>query len=299
MEKRIQEALTSSTGVLRGKSIKRVDQITGGCIHQAWRLHLSNGEDLFAKIADINNFQMLEFETEGLNSLRKYADQTLIEVPKVLAVLKLDTKSILMLPWFNFQSGSEYNLGKGLATLHLNSLTKSPHSNCFGWETDGFIGYGPQPKGWSKSWGEYFVNFRLKPQLKLAKNWGLNIDNLDKLLNEISVFLNKHNPKPSLVHGDLWRGNASVLSNGKGILIDPASYWADREVDIAMSKLFGGFSEEFYKGYKSIWPLSQSSNERSEIYNLYHIINHANIFGGSYKNESISIIKNLKLLLIK
>ena len=96
------------------------------------------------------------------------------------------------------------------------------------------------------------------------------------------------------MHGDLWSGNCGSTKNGLGSLYDPASYWADREVDISMTKLFGGFNREFYKGYEEIWPLDKSSKDRTDIYNLYHLLNHANIFGGSYKENSLKILKDLR-----
>ena len=107
-------------------------------------------------------------------------------------------------------------------------------------------------------------------------------------------YLNDHYPSTSIVHGDLWSGNCGSTKDGLGSLYDPASYWADREVDISMTKLFGGFNSEFYKGYEEIWPLDKFSNDRKDIYNLYHLLNHANMFGGSYKENSLRILKVLR-----
>ncbi|MEC9028839.1 MAG: fructosamine kinase family protein, partial [Cyanobacteriota bacterium] len=98
---------------------------------------------------------------------------------------------------------------------------------------------------------------------------------------------------PSLVHGDLWSGNANVLSDGRGVLLDPATWWADREVDLAMTQLFGGFSQDFYIGYENVWPLPADASKRVEVYNLYHLINHANLFGGSYRSQSQAILNRL------
>ena len=106
-------------------------------------------------------------------------------------------------------------------------------------------------------------------------------------------FLEMHNPKPSLVHGDLWRGNAAIDRRGNGVIFDPAVWWADREVDISMTTLFGGFSEDFYKGYEEIWKLPSSYKERIEIYNLYHLLNHANMFGGTYEQQSLNTLKKI------
>ena len=115
-----------------------------------------------------------------------------------------------------------------------------------------------------------------------------------ELLQYLINFLDQHDPQPSLVHGDLWSGNAAIQLNGKGVIFDPATWWADREVDIAMTRLFGGFSSTFYKEYENIWPLQEGSKKRIDIYNLYHIINHANMFGGHYKQQGLYLLKNLK-----
>ena len=119
------------------------------------------------------------------------------------------------------------------------------------------------------------------------------LNDFEDLLVHLSSYLNFHCPKISLVHGDLWSGNCASTENGLGSLYDPSCYWADREVDISMTKLFGGFSKEFYKGYETIWPLEKSYKDRIEIYNLYHLLNHANIFGGSYKENTLKTLKDL------
>ena len=123
---------------------------------------------------------------------------------------------------------------------------------------------------------------------------GVRVDDYEDVLIYLSSYLNDHQPRISIVHGDLWSGNCGSTKNGLGSLYDPASYWADREVDISMTKLFGGFNREFYKGYEEIWPLDKFSKDRTDIYNLYHLLNHANMFGGSYKENSLKILKDLR-----
>ena len=107
-------------------------------------------------------------------------------------------------------------------------------------------------------------------------------------------WLNRHAPQPCLVHGDLWAGNAAVLEDGRGLLIDPASWWADREVDLAMTQLFGGFTRRFWEGYQQEWPLDDGAEQRIEVLNLYHVLNHANLFGGGYQQQSRNILKELR-----
>ena len=157
--------------------------------------------------------------------------------------------------------------------------------------------YGNQPKGWGTLWGDFYVNYRLLPQIKEGKKWGLKEIELKAFLSSIIELLNQHQPIASLLHGDLWSGNAGIENTGRGVIFDPASWWGDREVDISMTKLFGGFSEDFYEAYEKEWPLKKSSIERIPIYNLYHLINHANIFGGSYINQSILSIKKINKML--
>ena len=142
------------------------------------------------------------------------------------------------------KSSNQFILGKGIAILHKNSTKDNP--NLFGWSKKGYIGIGEQPKGWNEKWGNLFIQLRLCTQLKTASKWGLNIENYQQLLDKLINYLNKHHPEPSLVHGDLWSGNAGINEEGLGTIYDPACYWADREVDIAMTKLFGGFSNDFY-----------------------------------------------------
>ena len=292
----LQQKLTETTQLLNGEKIERVQSLGGSYSQQRWQLNLQNGRQLFAKTTQPEDFRRLEYEAEGLKELRRYTDTDLLIIPEPLAIEKNEDFAILIMPWLDLGNGTQRCFGRGLAKLHNQSNKQNP--GYFGWEKDGYIGAGTQPKGWGKGWGKCFVELRLIPQFKIAKKWGLEVDTLEILCSKIANFLEKHKPLPCLVHGDLWSGNYGIQKNGKGILIDPAIWWADREVDIAMSKLFGGFSEDFYKGYEEIWPLPKSSSQRIDIYNLYHLLNHANIFGGGYKNQCCStlnkITKNLK-----
>ena len=198
---------------------------------------------------------------------------------------------MLLLPWLDFRAGNQASLGRGLALLHRASAAENPGR--FGWPVDGFIGAGSQPGGWREEWGDAFVTLRLRPQLREAARWGLDLVDVEPILAALIPWLDRHQPSPSLVHGDLWSGNANVLSDGRGVLLDPATWWADREVDLAMTQLFGGFSQDFYIGYENVWPLPADASKRVEVYNLYHLINHANLFGGSYRSQSQSILNRL------
>ena len=288
----LQKVLKETNGPLSRAVIREVACLSSGWIHKTWRLTLIDGEQLFAKTTAAKDFAKLEFEANGLESLNAFSNQRYLEVPKPLVLRKLANNGILILPWLEFGKGDQTTLGKGLALIHQAS--NAENQGKFGWNVDGFIGAGSQPAGWSNRWGETFIDLRLIPQLEVAARWGINLSDWKDILDHLIIFLEKHKPSPSLVHGDLWSGNAAIQKNKKAIIFDPACWWADREVDIAMTSLFGGFSNNFYKGYESVWPLLPCARHRVEIYNLYHLINHANIFGGSYKMQSISSLNNIK-----
>ena len=292
MEELIQKALSSSNKVSNNSLIEKIIPVGGGCIHKAWCIHFQNGKRVFAKSNHINNINMFKFESECLSVLKKFANKSYICVPKTLDLISYQNLSILFLEWIDFKQCQQNHLGKGLALLHKSSSEWCQKK--FGWEEEGFIGSSTQTRGWESNWGEFFVNYRLRPQLIQAEVWGVRVDEYEDVLIYLSSYLNNHHPRTSIVHGDLWSGNCGSTKNGLGSLYDPASYWADREVDISMTKLFGGFNREFYKGYEEIWPLDKFSKDRTDIYNLYHLLNHANIFGGSYKENSLKILKDLR-----
>ena len=156
----------------------------------------------------------------------------------------------------------------------------------FGWGRDNFIGSGPQANGWLAHWADFFLQRRLAPQLQRAADSGHRLPGADALLKQLPAWLEGHHPDPCLVHGDLWSGNAALLQGGGGALFDPAVYRGDREVDLAMAQLFGGFPSSFFAGYNATWPLPPGHRQRVELYNLYHRLNHANLFGGGYEQQA-------------
>ena len=291
MNERLRQGLVAAEGPLSGEVIKDVECVAGGCIHQAWCLQLKGGRQLFAKTGGTDAWPMLKVEVEGLKALKAWVDPGVLEVPEPLAFDQVCGEAVLLLPWLDFRAGNQASLGRGLALLHRASAAENPGR--FGWPVDGFIGAGSQPGGWREEWGDAFVTLRLRPQLREAARWGLDLVDVEPILAALIPWLDRHQPIPSLVHGDLWSGNANVLSDGRGVLLDPATWWADREVDLAMTQLFGGFSQDFYIGYEHVWPLPADASKRVEVYNLYHLINHANLFGGSYRSHSQAILNRL------
>ena len=292
MKDLIQKALSNSNKVSQNSLIEKIIPVGGGCIHKAWCIHFRNGEKIFAKSNHIDNINMFKFERECLLVLKRFANESYICIPKPIELISFQNISILLLEWIDLKQSQQNVLGKGLALLHKSS-TEENNKN-FGWEEEGFIGSNSQIRGWDSNWGKFFVNYRLRPQILEASKWGVRVEDYEDVLIYLSSYLNNHRPSVSLVHGDLWSGNCGSTENGLGSLYDPASYWGDREVDISMTKLFGSFNQEFYEGYEEIWPLDNFSKDRTEIYNLYHLLNHANIFGGSYKEISLKKLKDLR-----
>ena len=164
-------------------------------------------------------------------------------------------------------------MGRMLAALHRNTADQ------FGWNSDNWIGLSPQQNGWSADWSEFFVEKRLQPQLRKAQENGFRFEKMN-----FAKILENHKPQPVMLHGDLWNGNAGFTAEGP-VIFDPAVYYGDREADLAMTELFGGFPADFYSSYEKHFPLDAGYETRKHLYNLYHLLNHLNLFGGSYLGQ--------------
>ena len=266
---------------------KSIEQVHGGDIHNAWRIEFSN-KKLFLK-RNIRNKKFLEFEKYCLQNLRKYINQENLVIPEVIAYKNIKNIEILLIEWIDMHNFDQKKLGKGLGELHLKSAESNP--KMFGFPVEGFIGTTDQKKGLEDNWIDCFLNLRIIPQLLSLKSRILDKEIINKVKEKIKSELLNHKPINALVHGDLWSGNAGMDKNGKGVIFDPASWWADNEVDIAMTKLFGGFRKEFYEEYHRIFPIKNGFEKRIIIYNFYHILNHANMFGGGYIKQVKDYVK--------
>ncbi len=266
---------------------KSIEKVHGGDIHNAWRIEFSN-KKLFLK-RNIRNKKFLEFEKYCLQNLRKYINQENLVIPEVIAYKNIKNIEILLIEWIDMHNFDQKKLGKGLGELHLKSAESNP--KMFGFPVEGFIGTTDQKKGLEDNWIDCFLNLRIIPQLLSLKSRILDKEIINKVKEKIKSELLNHKPINALVHGDLWSGNAGMDKNGKGVIFDPASWWADNEVDIAMTKLFGGFRKEFYEEYHRIFPIKNGFEKRIIIYNFYHILNHANMFGGGYLNQVEDYVK--------
>jgi len=268
---------------------KSIEQVHGGDIHNAWRIEFSN-KKLFLK-RNIRNKKFLEFEKYCLQNLRKYINQENLVIPEVIAYKNIKNIEILLIEWIDMHNFDQKKLGKGLGELHLKSAESNP--KMFGFPVEGFIGTTDQKKGLEDNWIDCFLNLRIMPQLLILKSTNLDKEIISKVKEKIKTELLNHKPINALIHGDLWSGNAGMDKSGKGVIFDPASWWADSEVDIAMTKLFGGFRKEFYEEYHKIFPIKNGFEKRIIIYNFYHILNHANMFGGSYLKQVKDYIREI------
>jgi len=266
---------------------KNIEKVHGGDIHNAWRIEFSN-KKLFLK-RNIRNKKFLEFEKYCLQNLRKYINEENLVIPEVIAYINIKNIEILLIEWIDMHNFDQKKLGKGLGELHLKSAESNP--KMFGFPVEGFIGTTDQKKGLEDNWIDCFLNLRIIPQLLSLKSRILDKEIINKVKEKIKSELLNHKPINALVHGDLWSGNVGMDKNGKGVIFDPASWWADNEVDIAMTKLFGGFRKEFYEEYHRIFPIKNGFEKRIIIYNFYHILNHANMFGGGYLNQVEDYVK--------
>jgi fructosamine-3-kinase len=262
--------------------------VGGGDISAAWRVR-SNEHAVFLKTGPAASHEMFLAEAEGLRELAK-ADA--ITVPKVLGCVRSAAESMLALEWIDFDlpgSDTEALLGQQLAQQHRHC------SDRFGWQRDNTIGSTPQQNLWNDDWIEFLREDRLGFQLQLAAKNGFTGElqqEGDRLLADLGRFFSDYWPEASLLHGDLWGGNWASAS-GQPVIFDPAVYYGDRESDIAMTRLFGGFGDAFYRAYEASWPLAAGSDQRIKLYQLYHVLNHLNLFGGSYLGRALGIIRSL------
>ncbi|BAZ06728.1 fructosamine kinase family protein [Calothrix sp. NIES-3974] len=261
--------------------------LSGGCINQSYTI--SDGDNTyFVKVNQASQVAMFEAEYLGLQEI--FATKT-IRVPQPIAWGISGTQSYLILEYLGMGGGdnnSWQKMGWNLAAMHRVTSNQG-----FGWQRDNTIGSTPQINTWNPSWIEFYTQQRLAYQFKLAHKRGARFPLADKLLASIADILSGHEVTPSLVHGDLWGGNAGFSAEGEPVIFDPATYYGDREVDIAMTELFGGFPRVFYQAYQEAYPLEAGYERRKILYNLYHILNHFNLFGGSYASQANRMIEQL------
>ncbi len=283
----IAREMTILTGVLCAP--RPQGKVPGGSINECYHWPCRGGA-LFVKVAPRARLPDFEAEVAGLAELEA---ARAVRVPRVLAVGYTDAAAFLALEWISAGARTpdcERRLGEGLARLHAVSAPR------FGWTRDNSVGRTPQANAWTDDWAEFFRERRLRPQLARAVAGGY-AQMLEapgqRLLESLHLLLAGHRPSPSLLHGDLWGGNWLASEDIEPVVFDVAVYYGDRETDLAMTRLFGGFGNAFYKAYEGVTPPVAGEPMRRDLYNLYHVLNHANLFGAGYARQARESIDRL------
>ncbi|MBS0421822.1 MAG: fructosamine kinase family protein [Proteobacteria bacterium] len=318
----VSDELAISIGTTIGAKLRAQpsDRVHGGSINECYRWQSEVGP-IFVKVAPARNIEMFTAEAAGLDELRR---ANAVRVPRVLGVGTSDAARVgvgaavdsnlgtrmdrdsgarmdrdsgarawLALEWIEAGPSSHVAdaiLGEQLARQHRATQT------AFGWTRDNTIGSTPQLNAECADWLTFYRDLRLRYQLDLAarNGYGGRLQQRGTLLLDcVPELFRGYSPLPALLHGDLWGGNRLADRDGQPVLFDPAVYYGDREADIAMTRLFGGYGREFYAAYAAAWELDSGASTRTHLYNLYHVLNHLNLFGAGYLGEAISLIDSL------
>ena len=285
----ISEKKVITTGISNASSLYNPTDNKDPFLNQAFKI--SDGEyNFFVKINRkdfLTHFQAEAYSLKQLSSLSHMAS------PEVTTIGTSMDKSFLVLNYVDFSKAKPvlwYQLGQQLAQMHFETR----HGQ-FGWQHDNFIGGTVQPNKWSSNWTTFFSDQRIAWQLQLLSERAITLGNIEHISQVCHDVLLHHHVEPCLVHGDLWQGNTG-FTDGQAIIFDPACYYGDREVDIAMTELFGHFPDDFYDGYQAEYPINDGYGQRKLVYNFYHILNHANIFGGVYIDQAKATLSRIMSL---
>lgn len=285
LRQELSDSITLATG--RPFTIKNIVGTAGGCINATFVAD-DDKQSYFIKTNRADAVSMFEAESQALDEL---ARTETIRVPVAVCTGYNNDQAWLVMENLHLQrQGNHQQLGEQLAAMH--NVTSSH----YGWVRDNTIGSTPQINTRSDNWVEFFRDQRLRYQLSLAARNGYS-GSLQKagesLMGCLAEFFVDYSPVPSLLHGDLWGGNYAFMETREPVIFDPALYYGDRETDIAMTELFGGFTNEFRASYEACWPLDNGYETRRHLYNCYHILNHLNLFGGGYASQAENIMKRL------
>lgn len=270
-------------------AVRKCRAIGGGCINSTYSVE-DGALRFFVKVNRASGLAMFEAEADGL---REIAGAGVIRVPHPVCAGVAEDSAFLVLEVIDFSSGRRgraEDLGRRLADMHRVSATQ------YGWRRDNTIGSTPQVNTPADSWPEFWRCRRIGRQLALAADNGYGgalQRKGERLLARLDGFFAGYAPLPSLLHGDLWGGNYAYAATGEPVIFDPAVYYGDRETDLAMTELFGGFPEAFHAAYREAFPLDSGYPMRKALYNLYHILNHLNMFGEGYLGQAEGTIEKL------
>lgn len=270
-------------------AVRKCRAIGGGCINSTYSVE-DGALRFFVKVNRVSGLAMFEAEADGL---REIAGAGVIRVPHPVCAGVAEDSAFLVLEVIDFSSGRRgraEDLGRRLADMHRVGATQ------YGWRRDNTIGSTPQVNTPADSWPEFWRCRRIGRQLALAADngYGGTLQRKgERLLARLDGFFTGYAPLPSLLHGDLWGGNYAYAATGEPVIFDPAVYYGDREADLAMTELFGGFPEAFHAAYREAFPLDSGYPMRKALYNLYHILNHLNMFGEGYLGQAEGTIEKL------
>ncbi|MCR4346297.1 MAG: fructosamine kinase family protein [Sulfuricaulis sp.] len=267
-------------------AVRSQHSVGGGCINSATVLQ-DTSRKFFVKLNDAARLSMFEAEAEGLKEI---AQTRSVRVPRPICSGEVEDSAFLVLEHLELEGADARGLeqlGRELAQMHRSTQKR------FGWHLDNTIGSTPQINTPGADWVEFWREHRLGFQLELATQNGRNMMKKgERLMANMEKFFHSYHPAPSLLHGDLWGGNVSATGE-QPVIFDPAVYYGDREADLAMTELFGGFPARFYQSYQEAWPLDPGYKIRKTLYNLYHVLNHLNLFGGGYASQAEHMIDSL------
>ena len=272
-----------------GKSfqIEGNQSVGGGDINVACRI-AGDGRQYFVKTNHIRHNDMFEAEAEGLLEM---ANAETVRVPKPVCYGNHGNQCYIVMEYLELGGRADMALlGQQLAAMHK---VVAPQ---FGWRIDNTIGLTPQPNTQMHDWVEFWRQQRLGFQLELAASngYGGELQKLgERLMSDFPILFESYTPQASMLHGDLWSGNYGALTNGEPVIFDPAFYYGDREADLAMTTLFGSFGSQFYAAYNDAWTVDEGYGVRRTFYNIYHIINHTNLFGGGYHGQAIGMMQKV------
>ena len=259
----------------------------GGCINAAYRF-ADGARSYFVKLNEADLLEMFEAEAEGL---RELAQTGTVRVPEPLCWGVAAGQAYIVMEYLELGGSADMaTFGRQLAAMHRATQER------FGWHRDNTIGSTPQPNTPDADWVRFWRERRLGFQLDLAARHGHRGALQRKggaLMERFPALFTDHTPEPSLLHGDLWSGNYAALRDGTPVILDPATYYGDREADLAMTELFGSFGARFYAAYNEAWPLDAGYAVRKTFYNLYHVLNHLNLFGGGYGGQAERMMDRL------